>query len=182
MLPDPAVLGMPLEDAIVEGKFPDRNKFRDHVPEPVRRVVRKALAFDPAKRTDSAWALRHDIERVMPELSFVELGSRDVAEWSGINDTHEWEASIRQDNLTTYRFEIRRRKKGNTTRGRRQISLPIQTPRSRPACGGYSSREAEVSRRTGYRWNPRLEQPPVRATMNSRRGRLPTASDDTCHR
>ena len=48
-LPDVAELGVPRDEAIVAGDFPDRTRFRDHIPKAVVRLVRKAISFDPAK-------------------------------------------------------------------------------------------------------------------------------------
>jgi serine/threonine-protein kinase len=114
-LPDPAELGVPLDDAIVAGSFPNRTKFRDHVPERVRRAARKAIAHDPARRTPTAAALRHDIERVLPAVSFVEVPGREVAEWRGQSATHEWEASISK-RRGYLEFELRRRPIGGQAR------------------------------------------------------------------
>ena len=113
ILPDPAALGMPLDDAIVAGQFPDRGKFLDHVPKSVRMVVRKAIAFDRSKRIASPADLRHDIERVMPEVSFVETPTREIAEWEGRSGTHEWAASIQKQG-DAFRFEIRRARIGGS--------------------------------------------------------------------
>jgi serine/threonine protein kinase len=114
-LPDTAELGVSLDEAIISGRFPDRTRFRDHVPLTVRRIVRKAVAHDSAKRTQSAADLRHDIERVVPEVSFVEVASREIAAWEGTSATHEWSASITK-NGRRFRFDIRRGKIGGTRR------------------------------------------------------------------
>jgi serine/threonine protein kinase len=115
LLPDPATLGLPIDEAIVAGTFPDRSTFRDHVPGTVKRVARKAIAFDPANRTRTAADLRHDIERVMPEVSFAEVPSRDIAAWIGMSTKHEWHASISKDG-NGYDFTIRRAKIGGRSR------------------------------------------------------------------
>lgn len=128
-LSDPAQLGTPLDEAILAGTFPDRSRFRDHVPAAVTRLVRKAIAYDPAKRTGTAADLRHDIERAMPEVSFSEVASRDVATWEGASATHEWDASIRKD-PDGFHFFIRRGKIGGT---RRKIT---------PDCGSFNSEPA----------------------------------------
>jgi serine/threonine-protein kinase len=114
-LPDPAQLGVSVEDAIVAGTFPDRSKFRDHIPDSIRRVVRRAIVFDPAKRTVSAAALRHDIERVMPSVSVVEVASREAGEWFGESAAHEWHAVLSRD-MVGFRFKLLRRKHGGQWR------------------------------------------------------------------
>jgi serine/threonine protein kinase len=115
MLPDPAELGMQIDDAIVAGTYPNRNRFRDHVPAAVARIVRRAIAFDPSRRTTSAAELRHDIERVMPAVSFRELASPDVATWEGSSPSHFWEAGI-QRSPDGFDFVIRRGRLDGTRR------------------------------------------------------------------
>lgn len=43
-----------LLDRILKGKFPDPRRFLPHVPRSLRRVCRKAMSVDPAKRYQSA--------------------------------------------------------------------------------------------------------------------------------
>jgi len=43
-----------LEDAIIKGKFPDRNGFLPHVPKRLRTVIRKALSLKPSDRFTAA--------------------------------------------------------------------------------------------------------------------------------
>lgn len=117
MLPDPAELGMQIDDAIMAGRFPDRSRFRDHVPTAVARVVKKAIAFDPTRRTTSAAELRHDIERVMPAVSFTEIASPDIATWEGHSASHVWNAGIRRT-PDGFAFTIRRGRLGGTRRTR----------------------------------------------------------------
>lgn len=40
-LPDVAELGVPLDEAVVAGDFPDRTRFRDHIPKAVVRLARE---------------------------------------------------------------------------------------------------------------------------------------------
>ena len=115
LLPDPAALGMALDEAIVAGRFPDRSAFRDHVPEPVRRAVRAAIAHDPDRRTPSAADLRHALERVSPAVSFVEVPALTVRSWQGESPTHVWEAAIDKSG-SEYVFQIRKGPKGGRLR------------------------------------------------------------------
>jgi eukaryotic-like serine/threonine-protein kinase len=128
-LPDPAELGAAMEDAILAGSFPDRNRFRDHVPAAVKKLTRKAIAYDPTKRQPSAADLRHEIERSAPQVSFVEIPSRDVATWQGRSTTHEWNASIAKDG-GSFKFQIR---KGALGRAQRRISAD---------CGDFATESA----------------------------------------
>jgi serine/threonine protein kinase len=131
-LPEPRELGMSIEAAIVAGKYPDRTRFREYVPGNVRRTIRKAIALDPAKRTKSAHDLRHDLERVMPVISLVEIPSAAVGEWQGESPTHEWRARV-EESAGVYAFEISRHRRGGS--GFR---------RSRKDCAEFKSRSAAL--------------------------------------
>ncbi|MBI2169375.1 MAG: serine/threonine protein kinase [Actinobacteria bacterium] len=94
-LPDPAALPGSLEDAIIAGDFPDRHRFRAHVSERLRRVIRRALSVDPQRRYASAAELRHELERVTPVVSLTEIPGGAVAHWEGISaDGTTWTAVI----------------------------------------------------------------------------------------
>jgi eukaryotic-like serine/threonine-protein kinase len=125
-LPDPAQLGVSLDEAIMSGTFPNRSRFRDHVPRTIRRVVQRAIAYESAKRTQSAAELRHDIERVIPEVSFVEIASRQIATWHGSSRTHEWQASIVKDG-GRHCFDIRRGRIGGRQRRLREACAEFAT-------------------------------------------------------
>ena len=79
LLPDPAELGMPIDEAILAGTFPHRSVFRDHIPRTARLVVKKAIAYDPDDRTQTAAALRHDIEAILARMSLT-LADKDPLE------------------------------------------------------------------------------------------------------
>jgi len=53
-----------LEKQIVGGKFPRREIFLPHVPDRLRRVIRKALSTDPAKRYPSAAAFSNALAQI----------------------------------------------------------------------------------------------------------------------
>jgi eukaryotic-like serine/threonine-protein kinase len=58
-----------LEEQIKRGKFPLR-KFLPHVPEGLRRVLRRALFVDPNKRFQSVSQFQDSLGRVLPDLNW----------------------------------------------------------------------------------------------------------------
>lgn len=54
----------PLVDAIRSGRFPNRDRFLPHVPDGIRRVIRKALRVDPSNRYHSAFEFQDALGRV----------------------------------------------------------------------------------------------------------------------
>ena len=58
-------------DAIKRGRFPNRKYFLPHVPERLRRAIRKALSVDPKERHQTAVELADDLGHVAPALDWV---------------------------------------------------------------------------------------------------------------
>ncbi len=56
---------------IAAGRYPDRTKWQPHNHDRLRRVARKATHRDPSRRYPSACELRHALEGVKPERSWV---------------------------------------------------------------------------------------------------------------
>jgi serine/threonine protein kinase len=63
------------------GKFPDRSKYREFVPRPLRLIINKAMEVNPARRFQNATEMRHAIERVKIEKVWTEKAFRDRTEW-----------------------------------------------------------------------------------------------------
>src|SRR5581483_3703438 len=55
---------------VTAGRFPDRSLFLPHVPDPLRRVIRKALHPDPVRRYQSASELGAALGRVPVRLNW----------------------------------------------------------------------------------------------------------------
>ncbi len=59
-----------LNDAIVRGKFPDRDRLGLHVPRKLKTVIRKAMAIDPSDRYSTALQMIDDLANVKPSLDW----------------------------------------------------------------------------------------------------------------
>lgn len=59
-----------VDDAIKRGRFPDRKYFLPHVPDRLRRAIRKALSIDPKDRHQSAVEFADDLGHVAPVLDW----------------------------------------------------------------------------------------------------------------
>ncbi|WP_436523643.1 serine/threonine-protein kinase [Actinoplanes sp. HUAS TT8] len=91
---------------IKSGSLPPRETFAPHVHKSLRQVVAKALHMDPAKRFQSARAMRHAIESARPKVSWqMVTGSA----WKGISkDGVEWQAGV-DGSKRGFRFILKRR-------------------------------------------------------------------------
>jgi len=91
LLPTP----ISLKDAILNGAYPDRNRFREYVHPRLRRAILRALEVDPGARTPTASDLRHELEAALPIVSWCELPlSATVRNWVGNSNAHDFRATI----------------------------------------------------------------------------------------
>lgn len=87
-----------LADRIARGRFPERSRWDIHVPKAVRSAIRKSMAVDRTKRTASASAFRHSLERATPEVSFARTpgGAGIDHSWAGQSTAHEYSVVVAQ--------------------------------------------------------------------------------------
>jgi len=112
-----------LERAIITGKFPQRNAFQPHVPDGLRRVIRKALRVDPARRYQNADDFDAALGKVNPALNWIMTRKQDGnTRWEASRDRH---ASLIVDLLQeagSYEVEVRS-VSGGCTRKKQEGSL-----------------------------------------------------------
>lgn len=53
-----------IQDAILEGKYPDRTHYRPYIPNKLQKIINTCMAVDPSGRFASASAFRHSLERL----------------------------------------------------------------------------------------------------------------------
>jgi serine/threonine protein kinase len=118
---------MVLRESILNGSFPNRNKFLLHVPDRLRRVIRKALAEDPSRRYQSAIELANALGQVSHLLDWQYEKTQNRVRWYQKNVEHTFEIVLLY-NQPENRWYV----EGTTTR-----NAPLSTPRRRNAwCGG----------------------------------------------
>lgn len=76
-----------LKKQIVEGKFPNRKRYRYFVTRPIRQIVNKAMNIDPKERYGSALEMRRALEKIEIQMNWkenaLENGVRWVCGWDG---------------------------------------------------------------------------------------------------
>jgi serine/threonine-protein kinase len=85
-----------LRDAIREGRYPDREKFRLYVPRALRRVVNQALDPDPGNRFQSAADFRHALEKVPIYADFHETYASNKTAWTGSAKDRVWRIELEE--------------------------------------------------------------------------------------
>jgi len=70
-----------IRSACIQGKYPDRNKYREFIPNSVRRLINKSINIEPTKRYQSACEMRHAIEQLIIEMNWSEKKLQNGFEW-----------------------------------------------------------------------------------------------------
>ena len=66
----------------IRGKFPDRSKYRDFIPQNIRTLINRALNIDPTKRFQSASEMRHALERIAIHADWIESRTTSGKQWT----------------------------------------------------------------------------------------------------
>lgn len=94
-----------LSQLILSGSFPNRNKFLPHVPNRLRRVIRKALQVDPAKRQQTAMEIMNELGQVNSLLDWEYLRQGENCYWKCKNDTHEYHIQMKKNDSGKWNIE-----------------------------------------------------------------------------
>ena len=60
----PSIPATHIRQACIDGEYPDRKKYREFIPRPIRSLVNRAMAVEPMKRFHTAEDMRHALEQV----------------------------------------------------------------------------------------------------------------------
>jgi serine/threonine protein kinase len=83
----PAVDPLTRRQAILDGDYPDRTRYREFIPRPLRAFINRAMNPAPSRRFKSADEMRHALERITLRMNWCESlipnGTRWVCGWDG---------------------------------------------------------------------------------------------------
>jgi serine/threonine protein kinase len=71
-----------LKQEMAEGRFPNRDKYREFIPRSLRLLINKAMHINPAKRYQKAEEMRRALEQVKIEMNWNERSLKDGIRWS----------------------------------------------------------------------------------------------------
>ena len=93
-----------LMDAVLEQEIPAPSAIVPTLPEALDAIVLGALERDPAKRTESADALRRQLEGVLGELGR-SMSQHDVADWmqTALSERHEYRRELERECIAQMR-------------------------------------------------------------------------------
>jgi eukaryotic-like serine/threonine-protein kinase len=100
------------------GEFPPRDKYRDFVPQGLRRVINKSISAAPRDRYQSADEMRHAIESLKLLIDWTESSSASGVIWRGQNPRSGdcFEISKTAEANLKWTVQTRRGRSGNALR------------------------------------------------------------------
>jgi serine/threonine-protein kinase len=121
-----------LADAVMRGRFPDRNEFQPFVHDKLKRIIRKAMKADASTRYKDADELRHALEAVPVKCSWTLQSVGDEERWTGLalGPKPGSEGSI---------FQVIARRKSREFELRKCKSLPGDMRKVNADCGKFAS-------------------------------------------
>lgn len=77
-----------LDEQIIEGRYPDRTRYRAFVPNSLRRVINKAMEIDVSKRFQSADDFRRALEKIGVKKNWKESKTPNGMKWISGDGVH----------------------------------------------------------------------------------------------
>lgn len=71
-----------IRQACIDGTYPDRNKYREFIPKPVRSLVNRAMAVDSSKRFRTSEEMRHALEQLSICMNWNEQILSNATRWA----------------------------------------------------------------------------------------------------
>ncbi|MBW2596099.1 MAG: serine/threonine protein kinase [Deltaproteobacteria bacterium] len=108
-----------IRQACNDGTYPDRNKYREFIPRPVRSLVNRAMAIEPARRFRTAEELRHALEQVSICMNWNEQTLSNGTRWASGWDYKCYEVVRTRTSNNKWSIETR---KGSSKQTLRRVS------------------------------------------------------------
>jgi serine/threonine protein kinase len=97
-----------IRDLVVQGQFPDRKKYRDFVPRPLRALINRAIHLEPSKRFSSADQMRHALEQIVIEKNWRERMTVGGTQWTCGWGDKSYEVVRNRNSNGLWSVEVRR--------------------------------------------------------------------------
>ena len=121
-----------LEDAVIRGRFPDRNDFQPFVHAKLKRVLRKAIDVDASKRYADVEELRHALESVPIRCNWSLQSVGNEERWTGL-------ASGPKFGSSETIFQVTVRRKSREFELRKCKSFPGDMRKVNVDCGSFAT-------------------------------------------
>lgn len=114
----PSITAGDIRQACIDGKYPDRTKYREFIPRPMRMLVNRAMDVDPSRRFPNAEAMRHSTEQLVIQMNWIEQVLSNGTRWAAGWDKRCYEVVRTRDSSGKWIVETR---KGGSKRSLRRV-------------------------------------------------------------
>jgi serine/threonine-protein kinase len=115
----PAIDPLTRRQAILDGQYPDRTKYREFVPRPLRMIINRAMDPFPGRRFESADAMRHALEPLTLQMNWHESVLTDGMRWTSGWNRKCYEVTRTSSQDKTWSVEFR---KGSSKHSLRRVT------------------------------------------------------------
>ena len=104
-----------LGQQILKGNFPVRDYFLPHVPQKLRRIVRRSIAIDPDKRYKTAIEMMNDLSIINSSLDW-QFANDWHLPYTMTNDKYRYEIEVEDGRISCVRTNIKTEKSAKVTK------------------------------------------------------------------
>lgn len=124
----PLIDPVDIPQACMDGKYPDRTKYRAFIPRALKVLINRATDIDQAKRYQSAEAMRHALEQITIQMNWKEQLLPNGTRWTSGWNARCYEVTLSHDSLNEWTVTTKR---GQSRKNLRKISSLCQAGLSR---------------------------------------------------
>lgn len=115
----PSISPAEVRQACIDGKYPDRSRYREFIPRPVRTLINRAMDVDPSRRFESAEQMRHALEQLVIKMNWCEQTLSNGMRWAAGWDKKCYEIVRTRDTKGKWTIKM---KKGSSKHNLRKVT------------------------------------------------------------
>jgi eukaryotic-like serine/threonine-protein kinase len=100
----------------IAGTFPDQNRYREYIPKNIKKIISKALSYNPNNRFDCAETMRHNIEQLNIRIDWNEKSANNNYFWEGSDRAKTFQVKRYLANNDKWSIEVRKGKNKSVLR------------------------------------------------------------------
>lgn len=109
---------------VMDGRYPNRTRYREFIPRPVRMLINKCINVDPAKRFKSVNDLRHGVEQLAVVMNWNESLLVNGVQWTCGHNNRSYQVTRTKKDSGLWEVDVRRGR--NKLKLRRVSALSCQ--------------------------------------------------------
>ena len=115
----PTIDPLDVQQAIIDGRYPDRNRYRFFIPRSLKALINRSINENSLRRFKSADEMRHSLERLTLQMNWKEQTLANGFRWSAGWNNRCYEVTLILQSDKTWHVETKR---GKSKRSLRRIT------------------------------------------------------------